>query len=230
MKIHLPIKMLNPQNLNFALGLAKIEEEYLLTSKRRIAEGKPEFKDKLRVQRFSTTQVEDRKKKGLCFHCDEKWQPRHNCKPSPKLYIMESLFLNSDSKLTCQIEDLSDPETIKATPEPQISDSLSDAVAEITLYALVGTPTSGTIRLKGKINGHWVIILIDTGSTHNFVDSSVIPILQLPVTSTERFEVKVANREALVTEGSCFAIPTCIQNHLFLLELNILPMGGVKLF
>ena len=118
------------------------------------AESKPKFKDKLHVQRISTTQVEDRKKKGLCFHCDEKWQPRHNCKTPPKLYIMKSLFLNFDSKPTCQIEDLSNPETIKATPKPQISDSLSNTVVEITLYALVGTPTLGTMRLKGKINGH----------------------------------------------------------------------------
>ena len=131
------------------------------------AEGKPEFKHKLRVQMFSTTQVEDRKKKGLCFHCDEKWQPGHNCKTPPKLYIMESFLLNSDSKPTCQ--DLSDPKTIKATPEPQISDSLFDVVVEITLYALVGTPASGTMRLKGKINGHWVIILIDTGSEGFFL-------------------------------------------------------------
>lgn len=101
---------------------------------------------------------------------------------------------------------------------------------EITLYALVGTPTSGSMRLKGKINGHWVIILIETGSNQNFVDSSVILILQLLVTSTERFEVKVANGEALVTESLCSAIPTYIQNHLFLLKLNILPMGGVTLF
>ena len=41
-------------------------------------------------------------------------------------------------------------------------------------------------------------------------NSSMIPILQLPMTSTERFEVKVANREALVTEGSCSTIPTYI--------------------
>ena len=82
------------------------------------AESKPGIKDKLRVQRLSTTQVEDRKKKRLCFHYDEKWQPGHNCKTPPKLYIVESLFLNSDSKPTCQIEDLSDPETIKVTLEP----------------------------------------------------------------------------------------------------------------
>ena len=46
---------------------------------------------------------------------------------------------------------------------------------EITLYALIGTPTPGTLRVKGKVNGSGLVILVDTGSTHNFVDASLVP-------------------------------------------------------
>ena len=45
---------------------------------------------------------------------------------------------------------------------------------EITLYALIGTPTPGTMRVRGKVNGNGLVILIDTGSTHNFVDASLV--------------------------------------------------------
>ena len=45
---------------------------------------------------------------------------------------------------------------------------------EITLYALTRTPTPGTMRTKGRINGSRLVILIDTGSTHNFVDASLV--------------------------------------------------------
>ena len=42
--------------------------------------------------------------------------------------------------------------------------------ASITPYALSGTPTSGTMRVRGKVQHKFLIILIDSSSTHNFVD------------------------------------------------------------
>ena len=45
--------------------------------------------------------------------------------------------------------------------------------AGITHYALSGTPTSGTTRVMGRIKHKSLVILIDTGSTHNFVDTSL---------------------------------------------------------
>ena len=70
---------------------------------------------------------------------------------------------------------------------------------EITFYALLGSPSPGTIRIKGKINGHWLIILIDTGSIPNFVDAAMVSVLQLPLDSSVTFEVKVANGASITT-------------------------------
>ena len=64
---------------------------------------------------------------------------------------------------------------------------------EITLYALIGTPTPGTIRVKGKINGSGLVILVDTSSTHNFVEALLVSSLQLKVDVSRVLEVKVAN-------------------------------------
>ena len=50
---------------------------------------------------------------------------------------------------------------------------------EITLYALIGNPTSNTMRIKGRIQNHDVVSLIDFGSTHNFLDAVVLLVLHL---------------------------------------------------
>ena len=71
---------------------------------------------------------------------------------------------------------------------------------EINLYALTGTPTPGTMRVKGRVNGDRLVILIDTGSTHNFVDVSLISGLQLRVDVTKVLEVKVANGAIVKTQ------------------------------
>ena len=60
---------------------------------------------------------------------------------------------------------------------------------EITLYALTRTPTPDTMRVKGRVNGDRLVILIDTSSTHNFVDASLINSLQLRVDVSKVLEV-----------------------------------------
>ena len=74
---------------------------------------------------------------------------------------------------------------------------------EITLYALLGSPSPGTMRVRGKINGHWVTILIDTSCAHNFLDIVILAILQLSLDLTITFEVKMANGATIQTQGVC---------------------------
>ena len=81
---------------------------------------------------------------------------------------------------------------------------------EITLYAITGTPTPGTMRVRGRVNGDRLVILIHTGSTHNFVDASLINNLQLRVDVTKVLEVKVANGEIVKTQGLCSEVPVIV--------------------
>ena len=111
-EIRLPVRMLNPQSLNAAFGLAKIQEEYLISCRRssKIQQetGKPsilglpkvntfvEAKSKIPIKRISPAQMEERKKKGLCYNCDDKWGPSHKCK-NTKIFLLEGIELVTDS-------------------------------------------------------------------------------------------------------------------------------------
>lgn len=55
--------------------------------------------------------------------------------------------------------------------------------------------------MKGKIVGQWVVILIDSGSTHNFVDIAIANRSKFPTCTHEKVERQVANGEQLVNEG-----------------------------
>ena len=74
---------------------------------------------------------------------------------------------------------------------------------EIKLYALIGNPSSSTKRMLEKIKGQWAIILIDIGSTHNFLESSILEALRLSVTSKKGLEVKLANMVVIMIKGAC---------------------------
>ena len=55
----------------------------------------------------------------------------------------------------------------------EVPSDLVNSTAEITLYALLGSPSSSTMRVLGRINHQELVILIDTSSTHNFLDTSI---------------------------------------------------------
>ena len=43
----------------------------------------------LKVQKVSPTEMEKRRKQGLCYYCDEKYSPRHKCK-EPKFFQIDA--------------------------------------------------------------------------------------------------------------------------------------------
>ena len=72
--------------------------------------------------------------------------------------MLEGLFPFQESSSNVQLPELDDSEaTLLPLDGDKSNDSKSDiekGVAEITLYALLGSPSPGTMRVRGKINGH----------------------------------------------------------------------------
>ena len=154
--------MLNPQNLNAAFGLAKLQEENLLASRKNTkswGEGpkasilgpSPMTKNdpktsKMAIQKISPSQMEDRRKKRLCYYCDDKWFMEHKCK-APKIFYMEGFpTMGCQSGQDLQLEDVCDEPVSHLDLQHEV-DRIPEGVAEITLYALLGSPSPGTMRV-----------------------------------------------------------------------------------
>ncbi|KAH9648976.1 hypothetical protein KPL70_025802 [Citrus sinensis] len=89
------------------------------------------------------------------------------------------------------------------------------------------SPTAQTMRVKAKIGPHEIIVLVDSGSTHNFINSRLANMLQLPVQPTSAFPVKVANREKVICQGKHDKVHVLIQDIPFELTLYSLPITGL---
>lgn len=63
--------------------------------------------------------------------------------------------------------------------------------AKITMYALIGHLTPGTMRVKGKIEKEGLIIILKFGSIHNFIDVSLLSKVHIPIDTTQVLNVKV---------------------------------------
>jgi len=91
-------------------------------------------------------------------------------------------------------EELGDGEDDGAEAEPE---SMGDGgeIPEISLNALTGVSNPQTMRVRGRCKGGWVVMLVDTGSTHNFLSTGMARKMGLQAREAESFEVAVANGE-----------------------------------
>ncbi|KAH0764516.1 hypothetical protein KY285_000387 [Solanum tuberosum] len=116
---------------------------------------------------------------GLCYRCHEKFAPGHKCKFA-KLSCME--LTGGD-----QLEDV---DWVNATT---VGDSQETNIAEISFHAILGQSVGSTMKLQGEINHRKVLILVDSGSTHNFVVESVVEKHKVPVEIVPTFGVQIGN-------------------------------------
>ncbi|KAH9717133.1 hypothetical protein KPL71_021710 [Citrus sinensis] len=162
-------------------------------------------------------EMQRRRAMGLCFNCNDRFTAGHKC-TQPQLLLLESETTNDKTTYEGILEVLcTEPDTREPT-DPKI-----------TFYALTGWAAPRTMRVTAKVGPYEIMVLIDNGSTHNFISSQMANMLQLPIIPTTRFSVRVANRETLSCQGKFERVQVLLQEVPFTLTLYSLPITGLDM-
>jgi hypothetical protein len=146
------------------------------------------------IQKISPAQMEKRRRrKGLCYSCDAKWNRGHVCEGS-KLFLIEEV----DTEESLE----NDEATLQEVEEEEL---------EISLNAITGTPTSKTMRLYGRLKNQQVTMVIDSGSTHNLIDVNLAAVLGIKPDSYESIKVRIANGQEASSSGRSNSLPLRLQ-------------------
>ncbi|GKC68366.1 ty3-gypsy retrotransposon protein [Tanacetum coccineum] len=98
-----------------------------------------------------------------------------------------------------------------------------------SVVSLTGVPYPHTLRVTDQINGYSVVILIDGGSSHNFIPPEIARALQLPISPANSFPVIVGSGDHLHCKGVCLGIPLRIHDYSAKVDLYLLPIKGAEL-
>jgi hypothetical protein len=102
----------------------------------------------------------------------------------------------------------------------------SDLNPKISLHAIMGSNHPKTTRITVRVGNRRVVILIDSGSTHNFLDSSIAESTQLLLSKETRLRVQIANGEPLLSEGKCSGVRVEVQNFNFTIEVFVIMLAS----
>jgi hypothetical protein len=64
-------------------------------------------------------------------------------------------------------------------------------IKKATIVPISGVPKFNTFRMKGVVHGQWATILVDGGTSHNFIDISMVERRHIPTMGFEGFLVEV---------------------------------------
>ena len=102
-------------------------------------------------------------------------------------------------------------------------------VHHLSLQAFEGSPSIATIHFMGLILGSTIQVLLDGGSSDNFIQPRLALHLKLPLEPAHNLKVMVGNGTFLQAEGLIHQVPLLIQSHLLTLSAYVLPISGANI-
>jgi hypothetical protein len=93
-----------------------------------------------------------------------------------QVYLLEGMEFKEEGE-----EELEEKETFNQSDTETIPAIQQADLLGISLHAIAGVPSPKTMRLVGKIRTCSIIVLINTGSTHSFIDVNMARKAKLPV-------------------------------------------------
>lgn len=189
------------------------------------------------IRLSSKTEMDDHRAKGLCFNCDERYHRGHRCKNKGMLLLLspsDPPDPHSDH-ISDDVPPLTNSETTPPTPSAFLLHSETPPTYtnpeqfHLSLQAVSGQPSPRTLRFYARINGHYVSVLVDIGSSHNIIQPRVATFLRLPTQNLPSFTVMVGNGAHLKCDGLCTDVPLTVAEHCFVVSLYVLPIQGADI-
>lgn len=98
---------------------------------------------------------------------------------------------------------------------------------ELPLYSIGGITSPQTMKLRGKLNGEIIVIMIDSGASHNFLSRKLVQRMGIPVLQSHNFQVRLGDGSKSPTLGKCKGVSVTADTCEILSDFYVFPLGGV---
>lgn len=170
------------------------------------------------VRSIHNDEMAERRAKGLCFKCGGKYHPTlHKCpERAMRLLILgEGESLNEEG----EIVSLEAEESVDGEEEV-------DAVCNV-IGVLGSMGEYRTMKIGGKLENVDVVVLIDSGASHNFISPKLTTALGLSVTPIVERKIKLGDGHKVSSQGVCEGIKLVLGALEVSVDALVLDLGGL---
>ncbi|PIN21602.1 hypothetical protein CDL12_05681 [Handroanthus impetiginosus] len=174
----------------------------------------------VRARRLTPQEMGERRAKGLCFNCNEKFTPGHQCKfPRRQLFVMDVKEVEEES------EDILEEDEVELIAE----EHQETTNFQLSTTSSHGFPSFQTMRLTGNSKGKALHIFINPGATHNFLDIDYAKRLGCKLENTTPFSVTIAGGQKLLGNYICKSFSWKLQGIEFKSDIMTIPLSECDL-
>lgn len=162
----------------------------------------------------------DRKSRGQCFRCGEKYHPLHQCVDRQ----LRIVILGDDEQVN------EEGEVVAIEVEEDLTSDPLECKA-IRLFGIFHEELSGvkTMRLEGWVNGIPVVVLVDSGASHNFISPKVVSALGLSINESHKMGVRLGDGHRIFTKGRCSGIQLRLNDSEFSIDAYVMELRGMDI-
>ncbi|WVZ20087.1 hypothetical protein V8G54_007409 [Vigna mungo] len=158
-------------------------------------------------KRLTEEEENEKRRRGLCFRCDERYSPGHVCR-NKQLHVIL----------------LGQEEGVEEDEAPSEKEEGDEVNLQLNVSSIAGMTSKNSLKLWGTIKGNKVIVMVDSGASHNFLSPRVVGELGIQIEETRGYFVEVGNGQRLGSQGVCrnveLQLPTLmVKQDFYLFEL-----------
>jgi hypothetical protein len=173
----------------------------------------------IKIQKLTRDEMVECQLKGRCYNSHEKYFLGHKCKEQ-KFFMAISEDISEEDIENPLVS--KSPKTLDITPPSD----LPEVEPVISLNALTGFFAPQTLKLIGYISHQKVIILVDSGSTHNFVHYHIAQETHCYIHAVNNFQIMIGNGGSMKCGGHCENVCLQIGNYHLKSHMFAIDMGG----
>ena len=166
-------------------------------------------------QHYTDAELDALRRDKMCCTCKAPWSRTHDC-PNKKMRVLT--VING-----CEMEVLEQPDY----ELEEIILGGDQQLMTLSFNSFVGLESPKTTKLRGLINQRKVIVMIDSGASHNFISPAVVSRLRLKVSVDKKVEVLLGNGVQVNALGVCKAVTFQLQSTDFVTDFITLELGSV---
>ncbi|XP_056842618.1 uncharacterized protein LOC130495232 [Raphanus sativus] len=165
----------------------------------------------------SDAELDRMRKDKICFKCKAPWSPAHRDVCPQKEFRVLTII----NGLELEVVDLRD----EIDDQPQ--DTNPQTLYTLSLNSYLGMESPRTTKMRGLIQNKEVIVMLDSGASHNFISPEVVNKLQLKVSADSSLNVLLGNGVTVNALGVCQAVPFQLHQTNFISDFISLELGNV---